>query len=128
MTPTRKYQGVRHFAFCSRQVQGLILEPNRAMSKRSIVKEETPIRGPSWSDAPIVVKSTGVEVRETKGLVALQKQFNDIYDQFKKGFETESHVAVDSAQASKSNDPDCDSSKKRLTSPGAFDFLEDRKN
>jgi hypothetical protein len=98
------------------------------MSKPSPAKEETPIRGPAWSNAPVVVDSIGVEVRETKGLAALQQQFNGIYDQLKKGLETESHAAVDSsAQASKSNLADCDSSKKVLTPSGAFDFLDDRK-
>jgi hypothetical protein len=93
------------------------------MSKRSTANEEAPIRGPAWSKAPIVSESIGVQVREIKGLSALQKEFNGIYDQFKKGFETEASVAVNSAQTSKSSLASGDSS----TTPGAFDFLDDRK-
>ena len=84
-------------------------------------KEDTPIRGPTWTNAAIRRTSGGISLREVKGLAALRKEFSGFCSQIKEGFEKE---ATSAPKARKSNSMD-DSSSVNYHSHGAFDFLED---
>ena len=83
-------------------------------------KEDVPIRGPAWTDAAIRRTSEGTQLREGKGLAALQKEFSGFCNQIKMSLENEVSVS----QTSKSSIMD-DSSSVNHHSVGAFDFLED---
>lgn len=51
---------------------------------------EAPIRGPEWSAAGVVRTSNKCDARDTsEELQGLQKHFNKIYDNFKKGADEE---------------------------------------
>ena len=83
-------------------------------------KEDVPIRGPAWTDAAIRRTSEGTQLREGKGLAALQKEFSGFCSQVKMSLINEAPFA----QTSKSNLVDGNSSLNHNT-VGAFDFLDD---
>ncbi|KAI2497014.1 hypothetical protein MHU86_9784 [Fragilaria crotonensis] len=94
--------------------------------RNTTAKEDIPIRGPAWTNAPILRTSAKTELREVKGLSALRQEFNGFFNQLKEGFAKEASATVDIAGASQSNTSVADEDMSvNHQSLGAFDFLQD---
>jgi hypothetical protein len=66
-----------------------------------MASNKSPIRGPEWSTAQLVRDSTGVEVRQKKGLLGLQQEFNVVFDKLLKGVDDEATATVVETQRQK---------------------------
>ena len=98
---------------------------------KSAKAEETPIRGPTWTNATVRRSSDTVETKPFKGFAALQRELSGFCGQINVGLEKEASVAKDIARASKQHKLDGDTTghhNAKDQKHGAFDFLDERTN
>jgi hypothetical protein len=88
--------------------------------------EEAPIRGPQWTNAKLMKTSMTIEARKSvNGMFGLQKHFDALVDNVKKGIEEEAAVKVDSDKVAHCQQKSPPTPKKHA---GAFAFLNGRKD